>query len=164
MNTTKADPEDPLERLSSEQVQAFGLLLEGYQRLAANIEADLKADTGLSLSELEVLIHLANESDGQLRPRELADKSVMTTSGCTRLLDRLEEQQLLERHPHGSDRRGLVIELTTRGRRWLDSILPEHYESLEQHLWNAISDRELRQLGATMRKIRDANATQPLPG
>ena len=90
MNDAGTEPDDPLQQLASERVQAFGLLLEGYQRLAARIEADLKADTGLSLSELEVLIHLANEPDGQLRPRDLADKCVMTTSGCTRLLDRLD--------------------------------------------------------------------------
>lgn len=155
MNEHGTELDDPVRKLSSERVQAFGLLLEGYQRLASRIEADLKADSGLSLSELEVLIHLANEPDGQLRPRDLADKCVMTTSGCTRLLDRLEDQKMLERHPHDSDRRGLVVELTHRGRRWLESILPEHLESLERHLWSVLSDRELRQLGAMMRKIRD---------
>ena len=155
MMSDRADLGDPLSRLSSERVQAFGLLLEGYQTLVAKIEADLKADTGLVLSELEVLIHLANEPDRQLRPRDLAEKCVMTTSGCTRLLDRLEEQRMIERHPHESDRRGLVVELTTRGRRWLESVLPEHYESLERHFWSVVSDRELSQLATTMRKIRD---------
>ena len=147
----------PIGELGLEGVQAFGLLLEGYQRLVVAVEADLKADAGMTLTELEVLIHLANESDCQLRPRDLAEKCVMSTGGCTRLLDRLEQQQLIARRPHVDDRRGLIVELTSRGRTWLESVLPEHFASLETHLWSALTERELRNLATLMRKIRDAS-------
>jgi len=151
-----AERGDPIGQIRLDGVQAFGLLLEGYQRLVAAVEADLKADAGMTLTELEVLIHLANESDGQLRPRDLAEKCVMSTSGCTRLLDRLEQQQLIARSPHVDDRRGLVVALTSRGRRWLESVLPQHFASLETHLWSVLTERELRSLSTLMRKIRDA--------
>ncbi len=101
--------------LSHNNVRAFGFLLEGSQRLLAAVEADMKADSGMSLSELEVLIHLAQESESGVRPRDLADRCVMSTSGCTRLLDRLEQQRLVERRALGSDRRGLMVFLTVRG-------------------------------------------------
>lgn len=140
--------------------EAFGLLLEGYQRLISSVEADLKADSGMTLSELEVLIHLGNETDYRLRPKDLADRSVMSTSGCTRLLDRLERQELVSRHSHGSDRRGLLVELTPRGRRLLESVLPDHHASLQAHFWSVITGTELQRLGATMRKVRDANGVR----
>ena len=81
----------------------------------------------------------------------------MSTGGCTRLLDRLEQQQLIARRPHVDDRRGLIVELTSRGRTWLESVLPEHFASLETHLWSALTERELRNLATLMRKIRDAS-------
>ncbi len=149
---------EPVAALSHDSVRAFGFLLEGAQRLFAAIEADLKADSGMTLSELEVLIHLGQEPDGGLRPRDLADRCVMSTSGCTRLLDRLEEQRLVERQAHDGDRRGLVVVLTVRGRRWLESVLPDHFASLRAHFWSSLSDRELQQLGELMAKVRDSNA------
>lgn len=161
MSAGQADRNEALQGLSDERVQAFGLLLEGYQRMATAVEADLKVDADMTLSELEVLIRLANNPDRPLRPGDLADQCVMSTSGCTRLLDRLEQQRLIERHPHDSDRRGLVIELTNRGVRWLESVLPGHFDSIERHLWSVINDRELQQLGATMRKIRNAHRHEP---
>jgi DNA-binding MarR family transcriptional regulator len=154
---TSSSGSNPIDDLSSDGVLAFGHLLEGYQRLSTVVEAELKATTGMTVSEIEVLIRLANEPGNQLRPSDLAEMCVMSTSGCTRLLDRLERQQLVERQPHESDRRGLVVELTQRGRRLLESVLPAHFASLDTHLWSVLSDRELQQLSAIMRKIRDAN-------
>lgn len=153
----KAESRGSLDGLASDGIEGFGHLLEGYQRLVAAVEADLKAETGMTLSELEVLIRLVNEPEHRLRPRDLANSCVMSTSGCTRLLDRLEQQQLIKRHPHGSDRRGLMVEVTKRGTRLLEAVLPDHHASLEKHFCSAVTTTELAQLSVIMRKIRDAN-------
>ena len=147
-----------LDELSTEGVIAFGHLLEGSQRLLAEVEADLKDSRDITVSEAEVLIRLANSANNQLRPKELAEQCVMSTSGCTRLLDRLEKQNLVQRKPHGTDRRGLVIELTGDGRELLESVLPDHLNSLETRLWSVLTKAELKQLSTIMRKIRDANS------
>jgi len=147
---------DAVARLRTEGVVAFGHVLEGSQRLVALVEADLRAAAGMTLSELEVLVRLANDPDDGCRPGDLAEQSVMTTSGATRLLDRLEDQGLVRRCPHPSDRRGLLVVLTDTGTQRLREVLPRHYESLERHLWSALDDVELHQLSALMRKVRDA--------
>ena len=147
----------PLDQLSSEGVVAFGHLLEGSQRLLTQVESDLKDTGNITVAEAEVLIRLANSPGNQLRPKELAEQCVMSTSGCTRLLDRLEKQKLVRRKPHESDRRGLVVELTANGRRTLERILPAHLASLENRLWSVLTKAELKQLSSIMRKIRDAN-------
>jgi DNA-binding MarR family transcriptional regulator len=147
-----------LDELSSEGVIAFGHLLEGSQRLLTEVETDLKNSRDITVSEAEVLIRLANSTDNQLRPKELAEQCVMSTSGCTRLLDRLEKQNLVRRKPHGTDRRGLVVELTDGGRELLESVLPDHLNSLETRLWSVLTKTELKQLSTIMRKIRDANS------
>jgi len=149
---------DVLRQLSSEGVIAFGHLLEGSQRLLTEVEADLKDSSDITVSEAEVLIRLANSPNNQLRPKELAEQCVMSTSGCTRLLDRLERQNLVRRKPHGTDRRGLVVELTDNGRDLPTSVLPDHLDSLDARLWSVLTKAELKQLSTIMRKIRDANS------
>lgn len=146
-----------LTSLASERLVAFGHLLEGSQRLLALLETELRAAAAMSMSELEVLIRLANSDDRQTRPSELAEQCVMTSGGTTRLLDRLEAQQLIERLPHPSDRRGCLVRLTDAGADLLASLLPSHFASLERRFWSVLSDDEISALSNTMRKIRDAN-------
>ena len=50
-----------------------------------------------------------------------------------------------------------MVSLTVRGGRWLESVLPDHYASLRAHLWTALGERELLQLGESIRKVRDPN-------
>jgi|GEM_PF-4939585 len=144
--------------LTGDQIRAFGHLLEGYQRLLCCVENDLKTDSGMAIQELEVLIRLTNEPEEKLRPSDLADKCVMSNSGCTRLLDRLEEKKYIKRTQHGIDRRGLVVELTKRGKQKLESVLPNHYLSLEENLWSVLTKTELDSLSKIMQKVRDANS------
>ncbi len=146
-----------LDRLRSQPLVAFGHLLEGSQRLLALLETDLKASAAMSMSELEVLMRLANAPQNQARPSDLADQCVMTSGGTTRMLDRLESQGLIQREPHPTDRRGCVVSLTDAGAEHLVSVLPGHFDSLERLFWSVLSDEEIRALSDIMRKVRDAN-------
>lgn len=74
----------------SQPLVASGHLLEGSQRLLVLLETDLKASAAMSMSELEVLMPLANAPQNESRPSHLADQCVMTSGGTTRRLDRLE--------------------------------------------------------------------------
>ncbi len=146
-----------LKRLTSERLIAFGHLLEGSQQLLVLLEADLKASSSMSMSEVEVLMRHANAPQHQARPSDLADQCVMTSGGTTRLLDRLESQGLIQREPHPTDRRGSVVSLTDDGADRLAALLPSHFDSLDRLFWSVLSDEEIRVLGGIMRKVRDAN-------
>jgi DNA-binding MarR family transcriptional regulator len=137
--------------------EVFGLLTQGYQRLVTAINRDLKTDADITLPALTALIHVADAPDHQIRPSDLAQKCAISPSGCTRLLDRLEERSLVERSPHDTDRRYVVVQLTSSGRRTLDSALPTYHASLDRHLGNAVNGSDLTRLGATMGNIAAAN-------
>ena len=69
---------------------------------------------GLSAAELLALAHLS--LDGPLGPTELTHRLHMTTGAMTAMLDRLAERDFVVREPHATDRRRVVVRLTSGGR------------------------------------------------
>ena len=63
----------------------------------------------------------------------LEDASVFTTSGMTRLVDRIEEAGMVRRTRSPEDRRGVNVEITASSRERLDTVWPDHVESIERH-------------------------------
>lgn len=138
--------------------QAFGLLLEAHARLTATLEAGLSSDdVGLSLSEVEVMIELGRCPDEAVRPRDLARRCVMTSSGCTRLINRLEGQLLVERTRTRGDGRGLDIRLTGRGKAVLAALLPGHNQRLVTYFSGILSFDEIVALREILAKVATAN-------
>ena len=72
-----------------ERITAIGLLAEAYTGLTARFAAQF-AEHDLSQVEFEVLIRLARSTDHQLRMTDLAAQTSLSTSGVTRVVDRME--------------------------------------------------------------------------
>ena len=69
---------------------------------------------GLSAGELLALAHLSVA--GPLGPTELTHRLHMTTGAMTAMLDRLAERDFVVREPHATDRRRIMVRLTSEGR------------------------------------------------
>ena len=78
---------------------------------------------------------------------------MLTSSGTTKRLDRLEQAGLIRRDPDPDDRRGTLITLTAAGRRLIDSVTEAHLEN-ERRLLDALSDSEQRRLADLLRKLQ----------
>ncbi|MBU6423204.1 MAG: MarR family transcriptional regulator [Chloroflexota bacterium] len=78
----------------------------------------------MDLSEYDVLVTLSTAPPEGVRPSDLAERALLTRSGMTRLLQRLEERGLVERHACPLDRRGRFVALTPPGRRLLRRAAP----------------------------------------
>jgi DNA-binding MarR family transcriptional regulator len=89
----------------------------------------------------------------QLRPSELTGTLMLTSSGTTKRLDRLERAGLIERSPDPQDRRGVVITLTKAGRERIDATTEAHLAN-ERRLLAALSAAEREQLADLLRKLR----------
>jgi len=76
------------ELVNDERLTAIGLFAEAYEGLAARFAAQL-AEHHLAPIEFEVLMRLARSPDGQLRMTDLSAQTTLTTSGVTRVIDRL---------------------------------------------------------------------------
>lgn len=137
-----------------DRITAFGLFAEVYTGLVTRLSAQL-AEHGLSLVEFEVLVRLARSPDHQLRMTALAGQVALTTSGITRVVDRLERDQLVSRRACPSDRRGSSAVLTGAGLTRLTAALPGHLALLEQHFTSRFPLDELALLVTRLREIRD---------
>ena len=108
---------------------------------------------GISVKEFDVLITLFNAPDGQLRMAELAERVVLSPSGVTHLVTRLERDGLVQRVVDESDRRSFFAALTPAGRQRLRDARPTHNEVVREHLTRRLTPNQLNALGALWEKI-----------
>jgi DNA-binding MarR family transcriptional regulator len=89
----------------------------------------------------------------RLRPSELTSASMLTSSGTTKRLDRLEQAGLIARAPDPDDRRGTLISLTPAGRELIDALTDAHLAN-ERRLLDALSEADRRRLADLLRKLQ----------
>ena len=89
----------------------------------------------------------------RLRPTELTSALMLTSSGTTKRLDRLERAGLITRMPDPEDRRGTLITLTPAGHRLIDAATEAHLDN-ERRLLGALTDAEQRRLADLLRKLQ----------
>ena len=77
---------------------------------------------------------------------------MLTTSGTTKRLDRLEAAGYVAREPDPGDRRGVLIALTPQGRRLIDKAAAKHLAN-ERRILGGLSATEQHQLAGLLRKL-----------
>jgi DNA-binding MarR family transcriptional regulator len=126
-------------------------------RLARELEQRLEVvyrEHGLESGWHDVLATLRRTgAPFRLRPTDLTDATMLTSSGTTKRLDRLEQAGLIAREPDPDDRRGTLIRLTPAGRRLIDKVT-EAYLANEKRLVGALTAAERRQLADLLRKLQ----------
>ncbi|MCI3950495.1 MAG: ykoM-like uncharacterized HTH-type transcriptional regulator [Acidimicrobiales bacterium] len=138
------------------RITAFGLLHEAHRAVMTAVSADLAGATDVPTAEFEVLIRLSRSPGQRLRLTELAHQVRLSTSGLSRLVDRVEAAGLVRREACPSDRRGSFAVLTEKGEAALEQALPPHLESLERHVVAPLGPEELATLEGLLRRLRDA--------
>jgi DNA-binding MarR family transcriptional regulator len=147
-------------QLSGRELAAWKGLLETHSTLVARLDAELERDHGLPLTSYEVLMYLADSGEGRLRMGELAERLLLSRSGITRLVDRLERQGLVERQPCEDDGRGYYATLTPKGRERLRAARPDHLNGVRRHFLARLSPSELDALSHAWERllVQDAKA------
>jgi DNA-binding MarR family transcriptional regulator len=144
--------------LDARELAAWRGMLRVHAELTRALDADLTQTHGLALSSYEVLLYLADAPEGRLRMAELADSVLLSRSGLTRLVDRLERQGLIERVRCDSDARGFFAAITDEGRRVFDAARRTHLAGVRERFLSHFSADELEELGALWaRVLADSN-------
>jgi len=138
-----------------DRLTTMGLLIEAYTGLVAKIAPQLD-EHGLSFAEFDVLLRLARTPGGRLRMSDLAAQVELSTSGVTRLVDRLEAARLVERAACPTDRRGAYAVVTRVGMERLEQAVPGHIDVVDTWFVGLLSTAEVRSMKRSLRKIRDA--------
>ena len=142
-------------RLQPAQLTAWRLFLTLHRRLVDAIDRDLQQAGRLPLSSYDVLIELQEAPDHRLRMAELADRVVLSRSGLTRLVDRLERDGYLARDQVSGDRRGAYAVITVQGTGALREAWPIYASGIQQYFADALSSEEAGTLAALLQKISD---------
>jgi DNA-binding MarR family transcriptional regulator len=139
--------------LDRDELAAWRGLLRAHSELTRELDAELTREHDLPLSSYEVLLFLADSDDGRMRMSELADSVLLSRSGLTRLVDRLERRGYLTRRRCESDARGLFAEITPEGRRAFDDARVTHLDGVRRLFLSHFSRDELRTLGALWQRV-----------
>ena len=137
--------------------QAWLNLLQTYSIVSARIEADLDAAYGLSLAEHEVLLRLAHAPQRQLRMHDLSDLLLLSKSGITRLVDRLEKRGFVARELSEHDRRVVHARLTELGSDAVEHAKPVLARSLEANFSAHLTDDDVAALRHSLKQVLEGN-------
>jgi len=149
---------EPIQELTPEQLAAWRGLLRVHSALVKALDAELLAEEGLPLSSYEVLINLQAAPGRRRRMAELADSVLLSRSGMTRLVDRLEREGLLARDTCSSDGRGTFAVLTDAGEELLSRARPVHLDGVRERFLRHFSTDELRALAGFWERVLPGSA------
>lgn len=142
------DYEDP-------RLTAMGLFAEAYLGLTNRFAAQLD-EHRLSAVEFDVLMRLARSPNQRLRMSDLAAQTSLSTSGVTRVVDRMERDDLVRRQACPSDRRSSYAVVSDLGLARLDAAIPGLLQLVQQWFVGQLEPDELDGFLASLRVIRDA--------
>jgi DNA-binding MarR family transcriptional regulator len=143
----------PIPRPRDPRLETWRSFLVAHAQIRRQLERELQAEQSLGLGEYEVLLILARATKRQLRMSELADHLVLSRSGVTRLVDRLEADSLVKRTSCDTDRRGSWATLTDAGYRRLKRASPTHLRGVGAHFLDRIPPAELEALQRTLDRV-----------
>ena len=123
--------------LDDRQQRAWRGYLAMQARLHAQLNRRLQADSGLSLSDFDVLVALS-ERDGPLRVQELADQLQWEKSRLSHQLSRMERRGLVERQDCPDDARGALVVLGGAGRSAIEAAAPAHVEAVRSLVFDGL--------------------------
>ena len=144
--------------LTNAELAAWRSFLRAHATIVRALEHELLAEHDLPLASYDVLVQLSEAPDRALRMTELADRVLLSRSGLTRLVDRLEREGLVERRACPSDARGTLAALTEAGRDRLRTAWPTHLAGVVETFVGRYSEDELRTLGQLLGRLVDAGA------
>ena len=143
--------------LTAGELRAWRGLLRAHACLARRLDAELDQAHGLPMTSYEVLHHLDEALGGRMRMRDLAEQAQLSRSGLTRLVDRLEREELLVRCSCEHDARGSYACLTERGRERLEDARVTQLAVVREHFFSRFSELELSLLARMCERIAPCN-------
>jgi DNA-binding MarR family transcriptional regulator len=125
--------------LNEAEQRAWRAFLTMHGQLVARLNRQLQVDSGLSIADYEVLVHLSEAADGRLRPFELQQLLLWEQSRVSHQLTRMQGRGLIGREECGEDGRGAFIVLTDDGRNAIDAAAPGHVRAVRSLFFDALS-------------------------
>jgi DNA-binding MarR family transcriptional regulator len=148
-------PDDP-------RLGAWRAFIQANARLLRRLDEELQAAHGLSLAEYDALLQLVNAPGRRLRMSVLADRVLLSRSGITRLVDRLEASGTVVRSACVTDARGAEAALTDRGLDRLRAASRTHLDGVQRYFLDPIGDADRSAVERAASRVLDHLGRDPL--
>lgn len=151
--TPDPDPDRP----GPEAMRAWRAFLEAHARVVDALERELRQEEDLPLAFYDVLVQLNEAPERRRRMQELAEAVLLSKSGVTRLVDRMEAAGLVAREPCADDRRVTWAVLTDAGFERLRVASRSHLRSVVRHFVDHVEPADLPALERALSAIAGAD-------
>jgi DNA-binding MarR family transcriptional regulator len=152
LHNEQSPSEQSLSSPNAEELRAWRLYFESSLALLDVLEHELQRDAGIPVQWYDVFVQLEDEPDG-LRMVELADRILYSKAGLTRVIDRMEKEDLVRRVHRESDRRSIFIVLTDHGLARMLQARRYHRHGIEQHFASHLTDADTKALTRALEKV-----------
>ena len=136
--------------------QAWGGFLRTHSTLMVRLEEGLRKDSGLSHGEYEVLLRLNLAEEGRMRLNALAERSILSQSGTSRLVSRLEQAGFVERVEVEEDRRGAYARITEEGRAHFLEAARQHGARVRELFLDRLTAEEMQVMAQAWQRLNEA--------
>ena len=143
--------------LEGAALEAWRSYLQSHASILRVLDADLAADHGLTTRDYEVLLYLSQAEDRRLPMSALAERTMLTRSGITRLIDGLVASGLIERVSCPNDARVSYAHLTDTGYEKLRQAGCSHVTSIRKMFLEHFSPEEVELLASLLRRLPGAH-------
>jgi DNA-binding MarR family transcriptional regulator len=139
--------------ITPQQIIVWRMLQRAQVQITRRLEAELLGAHDLAPAAYDVLLQLSEAPGGRLRMNDLAERVLLSRSGLTRLIDRLQREGLVSREACASDARGLYAVLTVAGGQRLTEATPTYLRAIRRRFLDLLDEEELRRCAAMLTKL-----------
>jgi DNA-binding MarR family transcriptional regulator len=137
--------------------EVWRVFVNSHAAVFRRLEEEMEREAGFSLGWSDVLVHLGRAKDGRLRLQDLIDSLLLSQSGVSRLVDRMEAAGLVSKETSTSDRRAVHVALTSAGGAALRRASRVHLRGIEEHFTRHLTADEAAVVAGVLRKVRQAS-------
>lgn len=134
--------------------------MEAHAGLFGRLVDELKSELAMPITWYDLLLHLSEGEGARRRMGDLAEAVLLSKSGLTTLVDRMEAAGLVRREVPPTDRRSIDVVLTDEGRRRFEQAAAVHRRGIERHFCAHISDEEATKLLELFGRLRAAEPAE----
>jgi len=144
----------PLPAADEPALAAWRGLLRAHAALLRELDASLRERHGISVNDYDVLLTLARGPGEGTRMTELAERTLLSKSGLTGIVTRLQRADLVRRAPVPGDARGALAALTPAGRRLADDAHRTQTDVARELIGSRLNDEDAASMADLLERIR----------
>lgn len=160
-----APVKDPLaaDAIGAAGLEAWKNFVVANSRLMRELDEELRREHGFTLGDYDVLIHLSRAPEARLRMCDLAAEVLLSPSGLSRRVERLERAGFVKRERASTDGRSIEATLTPSGKRLFRRLRETHLRGVKERFADRFSAKEIERLRDLLARLERQEPTVPAP-